>query len=413
MHHAFQPPWFSVLPFVCLLAGIAVFPLIYTRWWELHRSKLLIVALLSSPIALWMIKVDPDRLLHSLGEYVSFIMLLGSLFVISGGIYLAGDLRATPGRNTAILGTGAVLANLIGTTGASMLLIRLILRTNQQRRNVTHIPFFFILIVSNCGGLLTPLGDPPLFLGYLRGVPFTWTLKLWPVWLFTIAYLLGVFWLFDRRAYRREAPAAIAADVTQAQPLHVHGWLNVFLLGGVIGSVFLSSPFREIGMALLGALSYFFGPRAARKKNEFGFGPILEVAVIFVGIFITMIPALTLLERDGASLGLTRPWQFFFVTGALSSVLDNAPTYLTFLASAQSLPMANEVVGIEHAFLVAISCGAVLMGANTYIGNGPNFMVKAIADEARYVTPSFLRYAVLALCVLAPVYALTALYVSM
>jgi Na+/H+ antiporter NhaD/arsenite permease-like protein len=285
-----------------------------------------------------------------------------------------------------------------------MLLIRLILRTNQQRKNRSHLPVFFILVVSNCGGLLTPLGDPPLFLGYLRGVPFTWTFGLWPVWLGAIAYLLAVFYAVDKRAYLRESAADIARDVIEKQPIRIEGGIHIALLLGVVGAVFLPTPFREIGMVGLALASMYLGPKEPRKKNSFTFGPILEVAILFAGIFITMVPALALLHTHGGELGLREPFQYFLVTGALSSVLDNAPTYLTFLSAAQSLGLPADVVGVPTLFLVAISTGAVLMGANTYIGNGPNFMVKAIADEAKYETPSFFGYAARATGILLPVY---------
>lgn len=341
---------------------------------------------------------------HSLLEYFSFICLLGSLFVVAGGIHVSGDLVATPKTNTVLLAVGALLANLIGTTGASMLLIRLVLRTNSERRNTQHIPFFFILVVANCGGLLTPLGDPPLFLGYLRGVPFFWTLRLWPIWVTAVAYLLGVFFWLDRRAYAAERAVDLQLDLAEQEPIRVHGKRNLLFLLAIVGSVFLPTPWREGVMILVTALSLRLGPTEARSKNDFSFAPMVEVAILFLGIFVTMVPALELLHAHGKEFGLVAPWQFFLTTGALSSVLDNAPTYLTFLSAAQGLGLRAEVVGVPVAHLVAISVGAVLMGANTYIGNGPNFMVKAIADASGYRTASFVGYAGRAALVLAPVY---------
>lgn len=404
MHDLGDLPVYSVLPFALLLAAIAIMPLAAGHFWEHNKNKAIVTAVLSLPIAVWLGASHAEALGHTLVEYLSFLALLGALFVISGGIYVSGDLEGRPSTNAFILGIGAVLANVVGTTGASMLLIRLILRTNQQRKNRSHLPVFFILVVSNCGGLLTPLGDPPLFLGYLRGVPFTWTFGLWPVWLGAIAYLLAVFYVVDKRAYLRESAADIARDVIEKQPIRIEGGIHIALLFGVVGAVFLPTPFREIGMVGLALASMYLGPKEPRKKNSFTFGPILEVAILFAGIFITMVPALALLHTHGGELGLREPFQYFLVTGALSSVLDNAPTYLTFLSAAQSLGLPADVVGVPTLFLVAISTGAVLMGANTYIGNGPNFMVKAIADEAKYETPSFFGYAARATGILLPVY---------
>ncbi len=410
MHDLGELPLYSVAPFALLLLAIAVMPLVAGHWWEHNKNKAIITSVLSLPILGWLVTSHPEALGHTMIEYLSFLALLGALFVISGGIYLGGDLEARPSTNTAILGVGAVLANIVGTTGASMLLIRLMLRTNSQRKQRGHMPLFFILVVSNCGGLLTPLGDPPLFLGYLRGVPFTWTLGLWPAWLVTIGYLLTVFYFVDRRAYAKEDVADIARDVAEKRPLRVEGAMNIALLLGVVGAVFLNTPFREITMGALALASVYLGPKEPRQKNSFTFGPILEVAILFLGIFVTMVPALALLHEHGADLGLNEPYQFFLITGVLSSVLDNAPTYLTFFSAAQSLGLPADIVGVPQLFLVAISVGAVLMGANTYIGNGPNFMVKAIADESKYETPSFFGYAARATGILLPVYVLVVVY---
>jgi Na+/H+ antiporter NhaD/arsenite permease-like protein len=402
-----EVPLVAVLPFAALLGSIAVLPLTAPHFWERARSQALVAFGLAAPVAAWLVLRASAALAHSALEYVSFMALLGALYVVSGGVFVSGDLRATPRNNTLLLAIGAVLANLVGTTGASALLVRLVLRTNRQRRHVTHLTPCFILLVSNCGGLLTPLGDPPLFLGYLRGVPFTWTLRLWPIWLGTVAWLLLVFYLLDRRAYAREPDEALAQDDTEQKPLGVLGVRNLGWLALVLAAVFLPTPWRELGMIGAALGSRFLGgavDREARHKNGFNLGPIREVAILFAGIFVTMTPALALLERHGRALGVDAPWQFFLGTGVLSSVLDNAPTYLTFLATAQAQGLAPEVVGVPHLHLMAISAGAVLMGANTYIGNGPNFMVKAIADAMGYRTPSFAAYALFALSALAPVY---------
>jgi Na+/H+ antiporter NhaD/arsenite permease-like protein len=386
--------------------AIATLPLFAPHFWDSNLRRAVIVALISLPVLLFLLKADPYALLHSLEEYVAFIILLGSLFVISGGIYLSGDLRATPHVNTAFLAIGAILANFIGTTGASMVLIRSFLKTNSERRHTGHLAVFFIFIVSNCGGLLTPLGDPPLFLGYLRGVPFFWTLSLFPHWLVMNGALLAIFFIWDYRAYHRETRKDLARDDARIQPLRLEGAVNFIFLGGVIGAVFLPDPWRELLMVAMALLSVWLGPKHARQKNNFKWAPIIEVAVIFVGIFITMVPALYLLKVNGSRFGFTQPWQFFWLTGVLSGVLDNAPTYLTFLSLAQGLGLSPEVVGIPAKFLAAISVGAVFMGANTYIGNGPNFMVKAIADHAGFKTPSFFGYFLRSLIILGPIYGL-------
>jgi Na+/H+ antiporter NhaD/arsenite permease-like protein len=259
-------------------------------------------------------------LAHTLREYLSFICLLGSLFVISGGVLLLGDVRATPGVNATFLLGGALLANLIGTTGASMLLLPALLRTNRERHRIFHIPIFFIFVVSNVGGCLTPLGDPPLFLGYLRGVPFSWTLRLWPEWLFALAVLLACFYLIDQSQYKKELRVDRVIDKLRIEPLRIAGWGNLLALLGVLGLVlWVSTPWREAGMLLLAATSYTLTPRSIHKENRFGFYPIQEVAILFLGIFITMIPALLLLEARGDELGITRPWQYFWATGLVPS----------------------------------------------------------------------------------------------
>ncbi|HEY5960818.1 MAG TPA: sodium:proton antiporter [Polyangiaceae bacterium] len=398
-------PTIAIVPFAALLAGIAILPLAVPNFWERNRNKSLVTGLITLPIAIWLLRAEPQLLHHSLLEYVSFICLLGSLFAVAGGIHISGNLEGSPRNNTIMLGVAGVLANLIGTTGASMLMIRLVLRTNSERTRTKHIPFFFILIAANCGGLLTPLGDPPLFLGYLQGVPFQWTLRLWPVWLLAMLYLLTVFFWVDRRAYALETPRTLALDHQREEPIRVHGKRSFLFLFAIVASVFLPSPIREGVMIISTVGSLTLGSRDARRRNEFHLAPIFEVAILFAGIFVTMVPALELLRHHGQSLGLHAPWQFFLASGSLSSVLDNAPTYLTFLAAAQGLSMPADVVGVTSLHLVAISCGSVLMGANTYIGNGPNFMVKAIADASGYRTPSFFGYAARAVAVLLPVYA--------
>ena len=363
-------------------------------------------------------------LVHSLKEYVAFIALLLSLFVITGGIFVKGSMAGTPMSNTVILGIGAVLANFVGTTGASMLLIRPLLRANASRVQKTHIFVFLIFIVSNTGGLLTPLGDPPLFLGFLRGVPFFWTLRLWLEWLVVNGLLLIVFNLVDQFIFAREERLRAGSQLEEVQeavePLGIRGAHNFVFLFGVIVIILFMGPLGEQyfpnadfrgmvqvgGMLLMVGLSWFFTPAAIRRVNRFTWYPMFEVGAIFIGIFVAMTPALHLLETRGSELNVNSPWQFFWATGGLSSFLDNAPTYLAFASLAVGTvngihPSAG--LSSEHLsgllvypegvlFLTAISCGAVFMGASTYIGNGPNFMVKSIAEENGVRMPGFFGY---------------------
>jgi Na+/H+ antiporter NhaD/arsenite permease-like protein len=332
------------------------------------------------------------------------------LYAIAGGIRLTGDLRATPLTNTTFLGLGSVLASFIGTTGASMVLIRPLLQTNRERRRVSHTVVFFIFLVSNVGGMLTPLGDPPLFLGYLQGVPFAWTFRLWPHWLFMTGVLLALYFVWDARQYRRESPAAIRRDIAEIEPLRLQGALNALALGVVVLAVAsLRAPWREIAIVACAGVSLWRTPAAIRRANSVTASPMVEVAVLFLGIFVTMIPALELLRARAGELGVRAPWQFFWATGVLSTFLDNAPTYVTFLALAQGLRMTPEVVGVTHHVLAAISVGAVAMGANSYIGNAPNFMVKAIAEEAKIPMPSFFGYMLYSGAVLLPLFVATTL----
>ncbi len=402
-------PLWTALPFVGLLLSIAILPLAVSHFWESNRNKGVIALLLSVPILFWLGRHEPQAISHTLIEYASFICLLGSLFVVSGGIALTGDLRGQPKINTLFLAVGAVLANLIGTTGASMVLIRPYLKTNSERKKTAHLPVFFIFVVSNCGGLLTPLGDPPLFLGYLRGVPFFWTLKLFPIWLLMIGLLLLIFYLWDRRAYRHEATRDIHEDRIHIEPLRLTGFRNFLFLGGILYAVFLATPWREILMVHMALLSLFLGGKEPRRHNRFSWEPIIEVAILFAGIFITMVPALMILSERAPAFGVREPWHFFWLTGSLSSFLDNAPTYLTFLSLGQGLHLPADLVGVPTKILEAISVGAVLMGANSYIGNGPNFMVKAIADRAGFKTPSFFGYMAYAGAILVPLYLIVTL----
>ncbi|MBI3537389.1 MAG: sodium:proton antiporter [Chloroflexi bacterium] len=403
---------FYALPFIILLLLIAVMPLRFSSFWEKNLNKAIVCAIIGLPMFFFLLVNFPIELRRALFDYVSFILLLAALFVIAGGILVTGDLRATPRINTAFLLFGAVIANLIGTTGASMLLIRPLLRTISERKFTRHIPIFFIFVVSNIGGSLTPLGDPPLFLGFLRGVPFNWTLNLFPIWIVTLAIVLSAFYFLDVRNYRKETPQDIQRDERAVVPLRVSGKINLILLLVVILAIFFQTPapFREIILLAMLLLSLRVTRKETRAQNKFSFAPIVEVAILFAAIFVTMVPVLLLLEERGAQLGLTHAWQFFWITGGLSSVLDNAPTYLTLVSLAEgvtrNLGAGNfEIVaGVRADLLRAISCGAVFMGANTYIGNGPNFMVKAIAEEQKINMPHFFEYLFYSGAVLLPIF---------
>jgi Na+/H+ antiporter NhaD/arsenite permease-like protein len=399
----------AVVPFVGLLLSIALLPLRAPHFWESHKNKGLVAFLWSLPVAVYFLFQMPHELVLSMKDYASFLLLLTALFIVSGGIVLKGDLKATPEVNTLFLLIGAVLANFIGTTGASMLLIRPLLKTNSERRHTAHIPIFFIFLVSNIGGLLTPLGDPPLFMGFIKGVPFFWTLKLLPIWAVMVGGVGLMFYLFDRVQYRKEECRDLIRDRRRVVPLHLTGAINFLWVAGIIAGIFLPFPRREGMMILMAVLSLLTTKRQCRIDNRFTYNPIVEVAILFAGIFVTMIPALLILGARGAEIGITRPWQFFWTTGALSSFLDNTPTYLAFFSMAQGLGLNGEMMGIPTLFLQAISAGAVCMGANSYIGNGPNFMVKVIAEEHKLKMPSFFGYMLYSFAILIPLYVVVTL----
>lgn len=407
---AFVPALGWVIPFAALLLCIAVVPLAAPHFWESNLRKLMVSVALGVPVLLLYFAHDPAALAQTARDYVSFMVLLGSLYVISGGVLMDGDLEATPAVNTAFLGLGSLLASFIGTTGASMLLIRALLHTNAERRHVVHTVVFFIFLVSNIGGCLTPLGDPPLFLGYLAGVPFTWTFRLLPAWLVTTTVLLAVYFAWDTRVHRGEPPWSLEADREKRKPLRLAGKENLLLLAGImVATAALDRPWRELAMVALSVVSMARTPGHLRHANHFSFHPILEVAAVFAGIFATMVPALDLLRAHGTALGVRAPWHYFWATGFLSSFLDNAPTYLTFLALGQGQHLAPEVVGVPHSILTAISLGAVFMGANTYIGNGPNFMVRSIAESRGVKMPSFGGYMLYSGGILLPVFVIVTL----
>ncbi|MGQ0612541.1 MAG: sodium:proton antiporter [Planctomycetaceae bacterium] len=411
------PPYWSVIPFLITLLGIAILPLVAHHRWESNRFRAGFTWTIAIPTAGWWLwRYDATALLHAGEEYLAFIMLLGSLYVASGGIYIRGSLRGRPATNVGICLIGSVIANLIGTTGASMLLIRPFLKANAHRsmRSRSIGVIFFIFSVSNIGGCLTPLGDPPLFLGFLRGVEFQWPfLNLIPDWSVALSVVFTVYFLWDRRLLRSDP----AAPPPQAAPegFGLDGARNAFILLGVIAMVLGKGiykwPFgvQEAGMGILALLSLKVTPKAVRTANRFTFGPMLEVAILFSGIFTTMVPALAILDVKGSEMGLEAPWHFFWATGLLSSFLDNAPTYLTMATTAVSQTHATAIGELSERaphLLAAISCGAVFMGANTYIGNGPNFMVRAIAVENGVAMPSFFGYMRYSALILLPIFVL-------
>ena len=433
------PVW-SVIPFAGMLLSIAIVPLIKPEWWAKH--------MLSVAIAWSVVFLVPFAVAYGMGEaffrllesvlldYVPFIVLLLGLFVVAGGIAVRGTLAGTSKMNTLLLFIGTFLASWIGTTGAAMIMIRPIIRANEWRKNKVHIIVFFIFLVANMGGCLTPLGDPPLFMGFQRGVPFAWTFHMLPILVLNLVILFTVFYLIDHRMYKKERAAGRSPETGDVkEPIRIEGAHNLIYIGliilGVVSNGLLPKMFPafadgagipvydeivfpfatlvEIVIILVAAfLSMKTTSQAIRKVNNFSFEPIEEVAKLFIGIFVTMIPALILLKVHGAQLGLSRPWEMFWATGILSSFLDNTPTYLVFLQTAGALGEAvgiHTTVGIvSQVMLEAISAGAVFMGANTYIGNAPNFMVKSIAEQDGIKMPSFFGYMVWSNAILIPVF---------
>ena len=429
------PVW-ALIPFVVMLLCIAIGPLVAEHWWENNKNKLIVSLVLGVPTAIWLCLngMSHDLMHQMIFDYIPFIILLTALFTVTGGIHLSGDIPAKPSVNTLFLGIGLVLASIMGTTGAAMLLIRPLIETNKERKNKVHTILFFIAIVANCGGLLTPLGDPPLFLLYLKGAPFTWFLNLFVEWAFAGILLLVIYYFVDSYCYKQEKKEDLIKDFQRVKPLRLSGNINFLYLAAIVCAVAFINPgtipamgeehapiymklLREIVLIGIILASLFTTSKKVREDNKYSWGPIIEVAVLFLGIFATMTPALLFLREAAPNLGLTESWQFYYCTGALSSFLDNAPTALAFHSVASGLPAdlpivegATLVAGIPEILLKAISIGAVFFGAMTYIGNGPNFMVKAIAEENKIEMPSFFGYMIkFSLIVLLPVYILTQL----
>lgn len=433
------------IPFAGLLLCIAVLPLVKAEWWEAHQPHAVVFwsLLFVLPFAF---VYGPGQAFEKVLEcivddYLTFIILLFGLFCVSGNITLEGDLAGSPRINVGLLLIGTMLSSWIGTTGASMLMVRPIIKMNAWRKRRSHIMVFFIFLISNIGGCLTPIGDPPLLMGFMRGVPFFWSLHLFPVLLFNVVILLTIFYFLDRRAYRKDIAEGLKPDISKpGTEVHILGLHNLIFLAMIVAAVILSGTLPgmaafqdaegavrgihlfgevtltypaliEVMIILVAAfLSFKTTSVEIRRKNHFTWGAIQEVAVLFVGIFITMQPALMILKANGASLGLNKPFEMFWATGCLSSFLDNTPTYLVFLTTAGALGFTEgmpTILGtVPVAMLEAISCGAVFMGANTYIGNAPNFMVKSISDENGIRMPSFFGYLLWSVTFLIPVFLL-------
>jgi Na+/H+ antiporter NhaD/arsenite permease-like protein len=403
------PEW-TMVPFPALVFAIAVLPIVAPRAWERRSFQGLVVLLCAVPVlAYFFLTAKFHEVSDAAKSYLSFVTTLGALYIASGGVQLSGDLEAKPSTNVGLVVVGAVLASFVGTTGASMLMIRPLLRTNRQREHRAHLVPFFIIAVANAGGLLTPLGDPPLLVGYIGGVPFFWTLRLFPAWLLYVGSTALALYVVDRRAYSRESPAALSRDRAEVMPLKVRGKRNVALLLAIVPAALLPVGFREIAMVAIASASLAMTPRSLHQDNGFSFAPIIDVAIIFAGLFACLGPIEIALARAAPWLPLRQGWQLFWASGLLSSVLDNAPTYTAFAALARglSLPGSGLVGGISAFKLAAVSIGSVVMGATTYIGNGPNLMVKAIADRERFPTPGFFRYALFAFAVMLPAHLVT------
>ena len=448
-------PLWSIVPFAGMLLSIAIFPLVKGEWWESHELHVAVfwAALFLVPfVIVFGPEIAAEQLSETIvGDYIPFIVLLLGLFVVAGGIHVRGTIVGTTRNNVILLLIGSFLASWVGTTGAAMLLIRPVLRANQWRQHKAHIVVFFIFMVANMGGCLTPLGDPPLFLGYLRGVPFFWTLThIWPLLVVNMLLLVVVFVFVDRRYIAREGAEGEKAlelmdDADRRTPIRVEGKRNFIYLALIIVAVILNGSIPQIdacidastgqtyGFDVFGvhvgidyavqialiliaiALSWGTTPKELRKRNNFEWAPIAEVAKLFIGIFITMIPALAILRAFGGSLGIDSPMKFFWATGLLSSFLDNSPTYVVFLTAAGALAstdpaaIVTTVGNVPESFLLAISAGAVFMGAVTYIGNAPNFMVKSIAERGKVKMPSFFGYMGWSCAILIPIFVIDTL----
>ncbi|MDP9033960.1 MAG: sodium:proton antiporter [Myxococcota bacterium] len=404
-------PLWSMVPFPVLVLAIAVLPIVAPRAWERRFVQCLVVGACAVPV---LVELALASRVHEIAEavtsYLSFVTTLAALYVTSSGVRLTGDIEATPAMNVGLILVGSVLASFVGTTGASMLMIRPVLWTNRQRAHTAHLVPLFIVAVANAGGLLTPLGDPPLLVGYIGGVPFLWTLRLFPAWILYVGSAALALYVIDRRAYARESAQALARDRAQVVPLRIEGKRNVALMLAVVPAALLPMGFREAAMVVITLTSFALSRKTLHTTIGFSLGPIIDVAILFAGLFACLGPIAGSLARAAPWLPLHSAWQLFWASGLLSAVLDNAPTYTAFAALARGLSNPGTgalVAGIAPFKLAAVSIGSVVMGATTYIGNGPNLMIKAIAERERFATPSFFRYALFAFAVMAPAHIVT------
>jgi len=414
---------------------IAMAPLLFHHFWESDKNKLFFISILCLPVIIYLLLIknrtdskSVSALLHGITDFLCFMSLIGSLYVVSGGIILKFKWKSTPFLNSLLLGFGALLTNLLGTTGASILLFKPYIHANRERNYKTHLALFFIFIVGNMGGLLTPLGDPPLFLGFLNGIDFFWTFSLWPQWLIANLYLLIAFFTVDFYYFKKEKQTLKV--FSDDDDFHFFGKSNFIFLGILLMLVLMQSP--TIGKTLgefagfllpvnnltlgvlpaaicqifIAGIAYARTPKLIRKFHGFSWAPLTEVGILFLGIFITMIPAMEYLRQTSVSMPLKETWKYFWLTGILSSVLDNAPTFLAFATLAAGTEGIGSLPAAKPLILSAICCGSVFMGANSYIGNGPNFLIKAMAEANHIKMPSFFHYSMLSFALFLPLYLL-------
>ncbi|MDZ4678439.1 MAG: sodium:proton antiporter [Oligoflexia bacterium] len=421
--HLDLPIW-SIAPFLAIVLSVAILPVLAPRFW--HRYHHLLLAMFAIPVIALCAAVNYHWVVHSFVDYVIFICLLGALYSIGGSLLVVGTPKANPVTNLAYMAFGAIIANFIGTLGASMLLIRPLLRSNRGRKHEVHVIVFFIFIVSNVGGLLTPLGDPPLLLGYIMGVPFWWTLKLFPVWFFVVTSLLGIFAALDSYYYLHDPDfrGPMKQELVK-ETIQITGRWNLALIPVVMAALILPQAIpheyemwrHALRATILIGVVYVSGlitPKIVRTLNNFSWEPFKEVAMVFAAIFATMIPAIKYLELHATQLGVQSAWSFYWLSGIFSGILDNAPTYASFFALAQGL--GKDVVSltlengtnISETLLTAISCGAVFFGGLTYIGNAPNLLIKAVAEDEKVKMPSFFGFLIWSFAFLVPVLFMTA-----
>jgi Na+/H+ antiporter NhaD/arsenite permease-like protein len=400
------PPLWETFPFLLTLISLAVLPNAAHDLWNSRPFRATWAVGLTAPVVIAaLFRGAGPGVLHSARDYIDFLVLIGALYVVSGGILVEGRLEGTPAVNAALLAGGSLLASFLGTAGAATLLIRPYLHANRRRHRVVHGVVFLIILVGNIGGLLLPTGDPPLYIGFLRGVPFFWTLTLWREWLFLVGALLLIFYAWDRRLFRSEGFHR-EEDAHSLQRLRVSGWVNLPILAGVIASAALLHGFlRPVALLACAAAAWKLTPKGLHRQHGFSIAPVEEVAWVFFAVFGTISPVLEWLALHAHEVGVATPRQFFWVSGAFSALLDSAPAYLTAFALARDIGPSG-IAGVPEAILRAISLGTVLFGALTYVGNGPNFLVRGIASDRGIRMPGFLGYAGIAAGILLPLFVL-------